>query len=66
MLTSLSKTECMYILNYYNIPIPDDNTKLQILTENTISNNLCKCIQNKRTDNRTKNKIKHKNIKIYI
>ena len=60
MLTSLSKTDCMYILNYYNIPIPDDNKKLQILTENTISNNLCKCIHSKRNDNRLKSKLKPK------
>ena len=66
MATTLTETDCIYILNYYNVPIPNNAVSLQQLTENVISINLCKCIQNKTNKNRSKNKLKHKNIKIYV
>ena len=62
MLTTLTKNDCISILSYYNIPIPNDNITLKRVTENAISTNLCKCIENKNYTNRNDSKYK-KNIK---
>ena len=57
MLTILSKSDCIDILEYYNIPIPNNSNVLRRIAENIISKKLCKCIQNTSENTKQKRKI---------
>ena len=43
--TPLTTNDYKYILQYYNISIPESNTHLQSIAEKIISEKLCKCIK---------------------
>jgi hypothetical protein len=49
MKPELTKTDGLYILQYYNIQIPKNDKKIIQDANKYIEQNLCKCIKNKHT-----------------
>ena len=63
MITLLSNTDCVDILEYYGIPIPENKNMIKILAEKIISKQLCKCIHSPSCKSNQKTK---KRRRVYI
>lgn len=46
MKTNLTKNDYVYILEYYNIQVPNSDDKIIEMADKYIEKHLCKCIRN--------------------
>jgi len=45
IMTSLSKSDYIKILNYYDLPVPKKQSQMKTKAENVLANKLCRCIK---------------------
>ena len=44
-MTTLSKSDYVKILNYYDLPVPKKQNQMKTKAENVLANKLCRCIK---------------------